>query len=225
MTFSALRKMLMPVIGKVWVIIRTDDPQKGKGYVEKIMQERIIKTRQALRGVHGAERIKTVKEQLETLFVEIVHTIIPYAAAGIIANALLKKISIRMFGDEMEVHRLNKSLPGNVTSEMGLELGDLADKARELPEVQEYLKTADDQHFYSGLEQVPGGRQFKADFEAFIDRYGMRCPGEIDITTPRWYETPTRLVSAILSNIRSLKPGEHRQRFAEGERSSLKLAV
>ena len=29
---------------------------------------------------------------------------------------------------------------------------------------------------------------------AFLDKYGMRCIGEIDITRPRWSERPTTLV-------------------------------
>ncbi|XER13303.1 hypothetical protein SATMO3_35540 [Sporomusa aerivorans] len=46
----------------------------------------------------------------------------------------------------------------------------------------------------------------------------MRCSDEIDITTPRWYET--RLISAIFSNIQSLKPGEHRERFDRGAKET-----
>jgi phosphoenolpyruvate synthase/pyruvate phosphate dikinase len=35
----------------------------------------------------------------------------------------------------------------------------------------------------------------------YLDKYGMRCVGEIDITRPRWSERPTTLVPLILSNI------------------------
>lgn len=224
LTVSMVGKVLLPVMKKVWAILRSGDPKLGREHVEAFMHDHSTRTRCVLEGVHGAERIKAVKEQFDSIFKELIPNIGPYLLAGLLANAMLKKISIRKFGDQTEVNLLNKSLPGNVTSEMGLELGDLADKVRDLPAVQEYLKTAEDQSFYSGLEQVPGGRQFKEAFTAFIGKYGMRCPGEIDITAPRWSETPTRLTSAIFSNIQSLKPGEHRERFARGEKEAEEAA-
>ncbi|MCM0759577.1 MULTISPECIES: phosphoenolpyruvate synthase [Sporomusa] len=221
---STVGKILMPVMKQVWTILRSGDPKAGREHVDKFMQQHMAHTRQALCGVQGAERIKAVKKQFDSIFTELIPNIGPYLLAGLLANVLLKKICIRKFGNQTEVDLLNKSLPGNVTSEMGLALGDLADKVRDLPDVQEYLKVAEDQSFFSGLDEVPGGKQCKAEFAVFIDKYGMRCPGEIDITTPRWYETPTRLTSAIFSNIQSLKPGEHRERFARGEKEAAEAA-
>ncbi len=184
------------------------------------MRERIDQTKQSLNQVQGAECIKAIHQQLDTLLLDVINRIIPYVAAGVIAGTLLKKIITRKFKDITEINKLNKSLPGNVTSEMGLELGDLADVLRELPEVQAYLKAARDQTFYVGLDHVPGGKTFRQAFETFIGKYGMRCPGEIDLTNPRWYEAPNQLTSALLSHIRSLKSGEHRHRFAEGEKEA-----
>lgn len=219
-TLSAVRKVVRPVMGKAWTNLRSGDPKHGKSQVDNFMQERIEQTKQALARVQGAERIKTIQRQMDDLLPDILNRIIPYVASGIIAGALLKKIVGRSFKDTVEFNKLNKSLPGNVTSEMGLELGDLADRLREFPAVREYLKTAEDQTFYAGLELVPGGKPFKQAFESFIGKYGMRCPGEIDLTNPRWYEAPTQLVAALFSHIQSLKPGEHRQRFVEGKREA-----
>lgn len=224
-TFAAVRKLAAPIIRKMWANLRHKNPELARAQVEAYMEERTRKTRQALRGVRGAERIKAVQQQLDTLLLDIADNILPYVAAGVIAYNSLKRIIRREFGDVEQLNKLNKSLPGNITSEMGLALGDLADKARDWPEVQEYLKKASDQNFYLELEQVPGGKPFSRDFAEFIHKYGVRCPGEIDITAPRWQEAPTRLVSAILSNIRSLKPGEHRQRFAAGEKEAAAAAA
>jgi hypothetical protein len=52
-------------------------------------------------------------------------------------------------GEELSAS-IHKSPPGNVTSEMGLMIGDLADTARNYPEVVEYLKQAEDSTFYEG---------------------------------------------------------------------------
>lgn len=217
---AAVRRVIKPVMAKAWTNLRSGDPELAKIQVENFMKERIAQTKQALAQVQGGERIKEIQRQLGRLLQEILNRIIPCVAPGIIASALLKKIVVRKFKDTTELNKLNKSLPGNVTSKMGLELGDLADRLRELPAVQEYLKIAEDRTFYAGLDPIPGGKQFEQAFETFIGKYGMRCPGEIDLTNPRWYEAPTQLISALFSHIRSLQPGEHRQRFAEGEREA-----
>jgi phosphoenolpyruvate synthase/pyruvate phosphate dikinase len=216
-TRSAARNIAVPVLKKAWKILRTGDPRLAKTRIESYMQEKIQQTRQALRGVQGTERLKAVQQQLDGMMMGIVQEIIPYVVPGIIANKLLDKMLVRWMGDAAELHKLNKSLPGNVTTELGLQLGDLADLLRELPEVEAYLRTAEDQTFYIGLAQVAGGNAFKHAFEKFIDQYGMRCPGEIDLTHPRWREMPTQLLSAIFSHMQSVKPGEHRERFATGE--------
>ncbi len=219
-TVSAVGKMLVPLLKQVWTVLRSGDPKLGREQVDNFLRRQIAQTRQALSEARGAERIKAVQNQFDAIFSTLIPNIGPYLFAGLLANVLLKKICTRKLGGQTEVDQLNKSLPGNVTSEMGLALGDLADKARDWPAVLEYLKTAADQSFYRGLDEVAGGREFKAAFAAFIDSYGLRCPGEIDITAPRWQETPTRLTSAIVSHIQSLEPGEHRQRFARGEKEA-----
>jgi len=174
-------------------------------------------------GLRGAERLEAVQYQLGNL-TDILPNIIPYFLPFMISSILLKKALIRRMGDDRELHRLNKSLPGNVTSEMGLQIGDLADLVRELPEVEEYLKNANDQTFYEGLANVRGGERFKEAFEDFMARYGMRCPGEIDLTRPRWREAPTQLGPAILGHMRSVKPGEHRQKFLRGKQEAREAA-
>ncbi len=113
--------------------------------------------------------------------------------------------------------QLNKSLPGNITIELGLKLGDVSDTARKYPEVINYLKKAESKTFYKELIKVRGGVEFKQEFEEFLKQYGMRCAGEIDITKPRWNEDPTQLISSIMSNIRTSTPGEHREKFKQGK--------
>jgi len=219
--FSSVRKIATPIMGKAWKILRGGDLDEAIAAVETYTQERRKRIQQSLSKKYGAERIIIVQQQLSSLLLDVINNVIPYVLSGIVSSAMLKKAIIRRLGNEAQLlNKLNKSLPNNVTSEMGLELGDLADMLRELPEVQEYLKTANSKTFYSGLDPIPGGERFRRAFAEFIDNYGMRCPGEIDITSPRWYEAPTQLNSALFSHIQSLRPGEHRQRFAEGNKEA-----
>jgi len=124
-------------------------------------------------------------------------------------------------GERNAADTLTLSAPGNVTSEMGLALLDVADVVRRSLAVVELLKRVDhdgrrDPGFLEEMSALPGGRAAREAIRSYLDRYGMRCVGEIDITRPRWGERPSALVPAILTNVESFQPGAAKRRFDEG---------
>jgi pyruvate,water dikinase len=127
-------------------------------------------------------------------------------------------------GEKNAADTLAQSVPNNVTSEMGLELLDLADLIRTVPAVVEYLEQADEKNFLDGLPKFDGGAEVRAAFLAYLNKYGMRCPGEIDVTRTRWSEDPTTLVPLILSNVKNFGPGAGQRRFEEGQHAARKKA-
>ena len=121
---------------------------------------------------------------------------------------------------------LTQSAPHNVTAEMGLALMDLADVARQHSSVITFLERVDaegldHEHLLDELAEVPGGPEVREALASFLDRYGMRCVGEIDVTRPRWVERPAALVPLILTNVRTFSPGAAAQRFDAGRRRAL----
>jgi len=125
-------------------------------------------------------------------------------------------------GEKNVADALSQSVPNNITSEMGLALLDVADVIRPYPEVIEYLQHAKDDNFLDELVQFDGGQESRDALSAYLNKYGMRCAGEIDITRPRWSEKPTTLVPLILSNIKNFEPGESKRRFEQGRQEALK---
>lgn len=120
-------------------------------------------------------------------------------------------------GEKNVADVLAQSAPGNVTSEMGLALLDVADQIRPHPDVVEFLRQrAGDDTILDDLPSVSGGAQAHAAIAGFLDRYGARCAGEIDITRPRWHERPGTLVPSILDNVRNFRTGEAQRRFDSG---------
>jgi pyruvate,water dikinase len=99
---------------------------------------------------------------------------------------------------------------------MGLALLDVADAIRPHPGVVALLEHVEDDDFLSTLATLDGGREARDAITGFLDKYGMRCVGEIDITLPRWSEEPTALVPAILGNVRNFEHGEAARRFERG---------
>jgi pyruvate,water dikinase len=123
-------------------------------------------------------------------------------------------------GEKNAADLLAQSVPHNVTSEMGLALLDVADVIRPHPEVVAFLERVEDDGFLDELAQLEGGPVARDAIQGFLEAYGMRCAGEIDITRPRWSERPTALVPLILGNIRSFEPGAGGQRFERGRQEA-----
>jgi phosphoenolpyruvate synthase/pyruvate phosphate dikinase len=120
-------------------------------------------------------------------------------------------------GEKNVADTLTLSVPDNVTSEMGLALLHVADVIRPYPDVVAFLERVEDDGFLDGgLAELEGGREARDAIRAWLDAYGMRCVGEIDITRPRWSERPTTLVPLILGNVRNSEPGAGEARFEQG---------
>ena len=123
-------------------------------------------------------------------------------------------------GEKNTADTLTQSVPDNVTSEMGLALLDVADVIRRHPQVVDFLEHVADEGFLDELPRLAGGREARDALVAFLDKYGMRCVGEIDITRPRWSERPTTLVPVILGDIKNLEPGAGERRFEQGRQQA-----
>jgi pyruvate,water dikinase len=130
-------------------------------------------------------------------------------------------------GEKNAADTLTQSVPNNVTSEMGLALLDVADVIRPHADVVAFLHHVEDdgllgEDFLDELPRLAGGHEARDAIQAWLNKYGMRCVGEIDITRPRWSECPTTLVPMILSNIKNFEPGEAKRRFEQGRQEAWK---
>jgi rifampicin phosphotransferase len=123
-------------------------------------------------------------------------------------------------GEKNAADTLTLSAPDNVTSQMGLALLDVADVIRPHPQVVAFLQGVEDEGFLDELPKLAGGTEARYAIEAYLEKYGMRCVGEIDITRPRWSERPTTLVPVILDNIKLFEPGAAERRFEQGRQEA-----
>ncbi|MFC7441421.1 phosphoenolpyruvate synthase [Laceyella putida] len=209
----ALYRKMIPRLIQIWY---WEDPKLAVKRAFATFEQDLAQFKRALFQRSGAERIRFIREHA------VFGTIVDpgaYTYAGFIALPVIKRKMKKWLGEEWNP-AIQKSPPGNITSEMGLMIGDLADAARPCPEVVRYLEQAEDRTFYEGLSQVEGGDVFRAELDRFMKKFGMRAPGEIDITRVRYKEAPTMLVPSILSHMRSNAPQEHREKFKQGEQEA-----
>ena len=124
-------------------------------------------------------------------------------------------------GERNAADVLSLSAPGNVTAEMGLALLDVADTIRPHKAVVAFLRGVDGDEFLDHLAGVAGGGKAACDaIVSYLDAYGMRCVGEIDIARPRWRERPSALVPVLLSNVENFGPGERERRVEQGRQQA-----
>lgn len=142
--------------------------------------------------------------------------------AAINASIWINEKMNEWLGEINVADTLSQSVPNNITSEMGLALLDVADAIRPYPEIIAYLQHATDDNFLDELVKFDGGQEAREAIYVFLNKYGMRCAGEIDITKTRWSEKPITLVPMILNNIKNMQPNASTRKFEQGRLEALK---
>ncbi|MGR6342009.1 phosphoenolpyruvate synthase [Priestia megaterium] len=142
--------------------------------------------------------------------------------AAMDASSWINEKMEKWLGEKNAADTLSQSVPNNITSEMGLALLDVADVIRPYPEVIDYLKHVKDDNFLDELVKFEGGQETQDALYDYLNKYGMRCPGEIDITKTRWSEKPAALVPVIIGNIKNFEPNASKQKFEKGLLEALK---
>lgn len=140
--------------------------------------------------------------------------------AGFEASWWLDDKLAEWLGEENAAAVLSLAAPNNVTAEMGLALLDVADVIRPHPEVISFLRSVQDDEFLDQMVGLGGGNEAGEAIVSYLDRYGMRCVGEIDIARPRWAERPSALLPMLLSNVDHFAPGERERRLERGRRQA-----
>lgn len=172
-------------------------------------------------------RVAAARTVIGQFMGQVIRHMLPTLAAGMLARALL----IRVVGKQTNLEEINavlRGLVGNVTTEMDLRVGDLADVARQSPAVVAHLSSQSPTTALTTLDEVEGGSAFMAALDQFMADYGMRGPSEIDISRLRWRDDPTPLLQVIIGNLQHGVSGTHRQQHArlaeEGEAAAERLA-
>lgn len=192
------------------------DPAIVTGLIERTRAS-IEDLKRDIRGKSGPELLdfihSDVQELKRILFDPKSHQVI---MAAMEASFWLNEKLHEWLGEKNAADALAQSAPNNVTSEMGLSLLAVADVIRRLPDVVAFLERVEDEDFLDQLSGITGGREARDAIQAWLDAYGMRCVGEIDITRPRWSERTSSIVPLILGNVRNFQPGAGERRFEEG---------
>lgn len=156
-------------------------PQK----YEKLFVKRTMQYTEELK--NEGKRNLPIQEFAETTTLKFVSLFVmsfPILAAIAISKSGIEKI----FKDSApeiinKATFLEKALPNNVTTQMGLSMYQLS--------LYEEINSSESfEMFKRGIEEKVFSPAFINAWEGFMEKYGFRCPKELDIATPRYYEQP-----------------------------------
>ncbi|QDY75325.1 PEP/pyruvate-binding domain-containing protein [Streptomyces qinzhouensis] len=155
--------------------------------------------------VARARAATTVQDALRDLIVPVLPTAAPAALTGYLMLALTGRI-VRTEPGELQT--VLRGLPNNVTTEMDLALGDLADEIRADPAAARAFRDprqgpTELARAYRNGELSPAAQRGLAEF---LDRWGHRAVAEIDIGVPRWSEDPSQVIAVISNLLRTDDP-------------------
>lgn len=198
-------------------IFRKNDPAIAQELIT-LNQESITELQKRIATLSGDELFTFIREDLKELKERLYN---PRSLGVIIAGAIawdwINKKMESWLGEKNAADTLSQSVSNNITSEMGHALMDVSDIVRAYPAVIEVFQHTSDETFFEDLAKLEGGSAIINAMRGFLEKYGMRCSGEIDITRTRWREQPTALIPTILSNIKNFAPHSSRIKFEQGK--------
>ncbi|MFD1600620.1 phosphoenolpyruvate synthase [Halobellus rarus] len=137
---------------------------------------------------------------------------------GLVAGTVAEGMLESQFPDASDdVNAVGRGLPEEMLTKINLRISDIADIAREYPPVADALNQGSS---LDEIKSVDGGERFWSAVTDFLDDYGHRATGELDISRPRWQDDPSLVLNIIQSTVNSSEESDHRDRFRELEQGA-----
>jgi pyruvate,water dikinase len=206
-------RALGPVAARVPAVLLIQDPAAGAAAFGRALQE-IPRgaSERVTAATTPAGRIRQCAVELNAVFWSI-RRHLPRMIAGFIALGMLRRLARGPWADTVRggVDVLMRGLPGNVTTEMDLAVGDLTDVLRPHPDAAALLRAHPWPEARRLLLETDAGREFCVALDGFVARYGNRGAGEIDVSRPRWRDDPSLLLRVITGGLTAGEPESHRR--------------
>jgi phosphohistidine swiveling domain-containing protein len=225
---SAKVRVIGPLLARLPLALFVQDPAEGARAFERALDEIPRAARARVDAVRDpSARIVQAATEIANAFVR-VRTYLPRLLSGVVGHVLLRRLARGAWADAVrgEVDGLLRGLPGNVTTQMDLAVGDLTDLVRPHTELGALLRDHTGAGLPDALARVPGGEAFLTALDAFLARFGDRGAGEIDVSRPRWRDDPSlllRVISGGLGSATGAHRRQHEAQVAAGEAAAARL--
>lgn len=213
-TGKAFRKFIMPILIKVIKNVTYRKPEHRIESVNAYIEKRLKSASEIVNNSkQGIEKLDAIYEAAS--FYKDFQVILPMMAPGVLSFKALQGLELKLLGSNKYVDMIVKGLEGNITTEMGLLVGDLADLARKSMDLMKEFEDEDYSTLNYRINNLKGHEELKNKFNSFMDKYDMRAAGEIDMAKDRWIENPEPLAKSIMAIVNTSEEGIHRKEYKE----------
>jgi pyruvate,water dikinase len=172
-------------------------------------------------------RLDHAESLLGSRLFQIVPAILPLPALGFAMLAAAGKLLGSNAWNELQP--VIRGLPNNITTQMDLELWQLAESIRDDAQSRTALLAGDPSGLAVAFEAGQLPARLEAGLTRFLDRYGHRAVAEIDVGQPRWSEEPAHILGILANYLRldnpALAPDIQFSRAAEDAEAQVDLLV
>ena len=202
-TLARLLRFALPRLREVaWALLHPERAQiRAQSFGAAAIRE--FRERSA-RATTLSQRVALHEYLGQIAFPVIVPVFLAPVLAGYLPLVLLNKLvpDLAQADPEIGPHTvltLTRGLPHNVTTEMDLALWETAQAIRQDPQALAHFLEASPEQLAGETvaRRLPVPAQ--AAVERFLERYGMRGVGEIDVGRPRWWEDPLPVIQTLRS--------------------------
>jgi phosphoenolpyruvate synthase/pyruvate phosphate dikinase len=213
-TGKALRKFIMPSFLNS---IKNITYKKPEGSIESLndyIEKRLKSTASVIESSkQGIEKLEAIYEAAS--FYKDFQVLLPMMAPGVVAFKALQSMEQKLLGSNKYVDMIVQGLEGNITTEMGLLVGDLADLVRRSTDLVKEFEDEDYLSLNHRINKLNGHGELKDKYNDFMDKYDMRAAGEIDMAKDRWIENPEPIAKSIMAIVNTSEDGIHRKNYKE----------
>jgi phosphohistidine swiveling domain-containing protein len=191
-----------------------------------VMRERYLRDFERLAAVFAPasasamERIDAFERLFRTLPPRLLPRLVGMVAAGQVSYLAARRL-IGSRATEDELRAVLRAAPHNPTTEMDLALWRLAVDSGNDPTTRQMIAERPAAELAAAYRTGGLPAPFQHALSSFLDRYGFRGIGEIDIGVPRWADDPTHIIGAVANYLRlddaALAPDAQ---FARGAREA-----
>lgn len=221
----AIARFVLPLLGRAVAWLAWRDVDGAAAALAGVVDADVAASGARVAAAPGPARLAVAEHEVATVFARMLPRFIPVIAAAMMCRLLLLRLGVA----PADVAALLRGLRGNVTTDMDLAVGDLADVARGHTALVALLTSRPPAEALAAADAVEGGPAFRAALDAFLARYGMRGGGEIDLGRTRWADDPSPLVAVIAGNLAHAEAGAHRAHHdalvAAGEAAVARVAA
>ncbi len=223
-----LTGFIFPLVGNI--LLNVLSPDRRRAYIVGRGEQTLARVRARCEAISGppAGRMAQVVEVFRQVGIaELPGEVILFVSG--VASGVASLNLVRLLTKDLPVEpgspgwddtlmELTRGLPNNPTTEMDLRLWELARAIQADPRLLEEFGEHDAHTLtlrYRSGEMHPEGRKLVA---RFLEQYGGRGLGEIDLGRERWGEDPTNVFGALLGYLQITRPEQAPDAvFARGE--------